>query len=85
MKFLKGKIQVPAIMIVDSFVDLSLFNCGKPHTLNRAAIIPLEEYAELLQDAERFEKLAMLKPLAEVIRQREIAIMDEAQIDKKLL
>ncbi len=84
MKISKDRFFAVKLLIIDSFVDLRLFTIGKTNVLNRAAVIPIEEYAELLKIAEQFEKLAVLKPLADVIQQRELKIMDEAQTDKKL-
>ncbi len=85
MKFLKGITFVGKLTIEDSFIDFRLFISEKTNTLNRAAIIPLEEYAKLLQAAEQFERLAILMPLHEALQKREIEIMDEAQIDENLL
>ncbi len=85
MRLLKGKVFAGKLTIENSFIDFGLFTCGKTNTLNRAAIIPLEEYAKLLQAAEQFERLAILVPLHEALQKREIEIMDEAQIDKNLL
>ncbi len=88
MKILKGQVFAGKLIIENSFIDFGLFTCGKnkqANKLNRAAIIPLEEYAKLLQIAEQFERLAILMPLHEALQKREIEIMDEAQVDKKLL
>lgn len=79
----KEKVFTAKLIIIDSFVDLRLFTLGKTNILNRAAVIPIEEYAELLQAAERFEKLAILKPLANVIDQREVQIMQDAAYDEE--
>ena len=85
MKIFKGKVFAGKLNIENSFIDFGLFTCGKINKLNRAAIIPLEEYAKLLQAAEQFERLAILMPLHEALQKREIEIMDEAQVDKNLL
>lgn len=85
MRFLQGKVFAGKLIIEDSFIDFGLFTCGKINTLNRAAIIPLDEYARLLQVAEQFERLALLKPLHKALQHREIELMDDAQIDKNLL
>lgn len=83
MKILKNKIYAVKLTIIDSFVDLGLFTQGKIMILNRAAIIPLEEYAALLHTAEQFEKLTMLKPLADAIKRRELKIMEDAAYDEE--
>ncbi len=85
MKLLKGKVFAGKLIIENSFIDFRLFTLGKINKLTRAAIIPLEEYARLLQAAEQFERLAILKPLHEALQKREIEIMDKAQIDENLL
>ncbi len=83
MNILKKKAYPAKLIIIDSFVDLRLFTFGKTMTLNRAAIIPLEEYAALLQAAEQYEKLTMLKPLADAIKQREMKSMEDAAYDEE--
>lgn len=83
MKILNAKTYAMKLTIIDSFVDLRLFTQGKIIILNRAAVIPLEEYAALLHKAEQFEKLAVLKPLADVIKRREMKIMEDAAYDEK--
>ena len=89
MKVLKGQVFAGKLIIENSFIDFGLFTCGQTNKqtnkLNRAAIIPLEEYAKLLQAAEQFERLAILMPLHKALQKREIEIMDDAQVDKNLL
>ncbi len=84
MKILPGRVYAGNLLIEDSFLDFRLFTQGKVNILSRAAIIPLEEYARLLQVAEKYERLAKLKSLDEALMKKEIAIMDDAQIDEKL-
>lgn len=85
MLHINGSVVVDKLIITDTFVDFRLFTVGKPISLNRAAIIPLEDYGKLLQIAEDYEKLQMLQPLVDVLKQRELKSMDDAQTDKNLL
>lgn len=85
MLHINGRVIVERLIITDGFVDFSLFTVGRGTALDRAAIIPLEEYGRLLEIAEDYEKLKLLQPLADVMVAREKKRMDEAQIDKSLL
>lgn len=87
MIHINGKIIIPSLYITDSFIDFTLFRVGStlPTMLNRAAIIPLEEYARQLQAAEDYEQLKVLQPLADALEQRELKILDNAQIDKDVV
>lgn len=85
MKNLKNKPCPLRLIITDSFIDNRLFTQGKITILHRAAIIPLEEYVELLQAAENYERLAILKPLHKMLQRKEVKIMEDAAYDKALL
>lgn len=84
MEILPGRVYAGELLIEDSFLDFRLFTRGKINILSRAAVISLEEYASLLQIAKKFERLGKLKTLDEALMKKEIAIMDDAQTDKKL-
>lgn len=87
MIHLKGRVEINKLFITDSFVDFTLFTVHpkKSAILQRAAIIPLEVYESLLQEAEDYEQLTILKPLADFLKQQELQRLDEAQKDKSLL
>ena len=84
MKNLPGRIFAGNLLIEDSFMDFRLFTIGKKDVkiLRRAAIIPLAEYTDLLQKAERYERLALLKSLHEALQKRQIESLDDAQTDE---
>ena len=85
MKNLNNKLRPLRLIITDSFIDNTLFTQGKITTLHRAAIIPLEEYVELLQAAENYERLAILQPLHKVLQRKEVKLLEEAAYDEELL
>ena len=87
MIHIKGKVITDKLVITDSFVDFTLFTIHpkKAVVLNRAAIIPIQDYSRLLQIAEDYEQLKLLQPLVEALDQREIESMEDACHDDKLL
>jgi hypothetical protein len=79
-----GCIEIPVLRIKDSYMDTGAFSSKKvPVILERAAIITLAEYVELLEKAEAYEQMARIQPLVDrvVVKEFQEAAYDESNLD----